>query len=77
MLRRQDIRKELGIKGDSCTDCLVSAFCGVCSVAQMNMEVKGRASKRRAQGGELPPGYSQEQERMVYEENLPLKTAQH
>lgn len=44
-------------------------------MAQMNMEVKGRASKLRAQGGELPPGYSQEQDRMVYEENLPLKAA--
>jgi hypothetical protein len=70
MLRRQEIREEFHIRGDSCTDCLVTTFCGPCSLAQMNMEVKGKTGKILGQQEETLPSYSREEERMVYSRNV-------
>jgi hypothetical protein len=72
MLRRQAIRGRLDIEGNSCNDCLVSTFCGTCSLAQMNMEVKSQVGKPLANHGGPPSAYAREEQRMAYDENLPL-----
>jgi|SRR5690242_1792130 len=70
-LRRQAIRERLGIEGDSCNDCLVSTFCGACSLAQMNMEVKSQVGKPLTKQGHELFAYTRDNERMDYDENLP------
>ena len=40
MISRSKLRHQYGIKGNGCTDCLVSGFCGCCALVQEDKEVK-------------------------------------
>lgn len=68
MLRRSVVREKFGISGGGCSDCLVSTFCAPCSMSQMNMELKSRAATSASIHME---GYPREQQRMLYDDNLP------
>ncbi|TKA74725.1 hypothetical protein B0A55_04041 [Friedmanniomyces simplex] len=68
-LKRQELRRAFGIKGNGCTDCLASYFCHCCAIAQMEMELKDRAAKATTGLGftEAPAvGYVREQVGMEY-----------
>lgn len=74
MLRRQELRQRLSLRGDGCTDCLASYFCAPCSLAQMETELKDRAQKAQSasdmqrQQQQDTTGYYpvQQQQGMVY-----------
>lgn len=40
MITRSKLRHQHDIKGNGCTDCLISAFCGCCALVQEEKEVK-------------------------------------
>lgn len=70
MLRRQEMRQRFDIEGNGCTDFLVTACCGPCSLAQMNMEMKEQAGKPM-RGTKDSEGYGREQQHMIYNAQQP------
>lgn len=42
MISRGNIRRQYGIKGNDCSDCLTSCFCGCCALVQEDREVKAQ-----------------------------------
>ncbi|KAK3627236.1 hypothetical protein LTR56_019336 [Elasticomyces elasticus] len=65
LLRRQEIRKKFGIKGNPCTDCLASWCCLPCTIGQMNTELKDRAAQPGHKQGKAVQ-YAQERPAMAY-----------
>ena len=45
MITRSKLRHQHGIKGNGCTDCLTSAFCGCCALVQEEKEAKAEAEE--------------------------------
>jgi len=66
MLRRQEMRQRFDIEGNGCTDCLVTTFCGSCSLAQMNMQVKAQLQKPPTYTMDQRTAYSKERQGMLY-----------
>ncbi|EPE27729.1 PLAC8 family protein [Glarea lozoyensis ATCC 20868] len=57
-LKRGELRESYNLKGDHVTDCLLSAFCGCCTLIQHEKEViaKQRAAGLVSQGYQAPAG---------------------
>ena len=56
MITRGKLRHQDGIKGNGCTDCLTSAFCGCCALVQEEKEVKAdEGDKKHAALKQQPP----------------------
>jgi Cys-rich protein (TIGR01571 family) len=54
-LNRGQIRQNYAIKGDQVTDCLLSAFCGCCSIIQHEKEVLHKQAAGGIQQGYQAP----------------------
>ena len=48
MITRGKLSHQDGIKGNGCTNCLTSAFCGCCALVQEEKEVKAATNGIRA-----------------------------
>ncbi|KAJ6442932.1 PLAC8 family domain-containing protein [Purpureocillium lavendulum] len=63
ILRRSEMRQTYGIKGNGCSDCLVSSFCLCCAVIQQEKESEVRAPLMRCQQP-VTQGYQGQKEGM-------------
>jgi len=66
MISRSKMRRQYGIKGNGCNDCLVSCFCGCCALVQEDKEVKAQEKEYGKHGApkrQPPMVYMPQQQR--------------
>ena len=65
MISRSSMRRQYGIEGNACSDCLISCFCGCCAAVQEDKEVKAHLKEdEHSMPGRQPPMiYTQPQQR--------------
>ena len=55
MITRSKLRHQHGIKGNGCTDCLISGFCGCCALVQEKEVEAQEEDKKHIAPEQQPP----------------------
>ncbi|KAK4506590.1 hypothetical protein PRZ48_000322 [Zasmidium cellare] len=76
MFKRGEVRDRFGIKGDGFADCMASYCCTPCALAQLETELKDRATGAQhggapPLGGDIKQGYAPPPQGMNYQPGAP------